>query len=146
MSIATIKAAIKTNLDALITDGVLGGATSSNIKQDPLNNDIGTYPHAFLMPPGIESEVFENVSVIRTHTFDVMVLFQAEDVSTTADLETKIESMLTKFDEDPTLQGTADGGVLPVSSSPEPFQHRGKDMIMVVLQIQAKEHVRLTYS
>lgn len=146
MSILSIKAAIKTNLDALVTDAVLGGATQTDIKTDPLSANVGSFPHAFLMPPSIESEVLDNRSVSRTYTFDIMVLFQAEDLDSTAELETKVESMLSKFDNDPTLGGTAMGGVLPVSSSPEPFQHGGKDLVMVILQIQAKEFVTLTFS
>lgn len=146
MSINTIKNAIKSNLDELVTDTVLGGATITSIKKSPLSSDVATYPHAFLMPPAVESEVLDNRTIIRAYSFDIMVLFQAEDVSDTADLEIKIESMLSKFDNDPTLGGTALAGVLPVSSSPEPFQHNGRDLIMVVLQIQAKEPVSLSFS
>ncbi len=146
MSINTIKTAIKANLDELVTATVLGGATITSIKKSPLSSDVATYPHAFLMPPAVESEVLDNRTNVRTYSFDIMVLFQAEDISDTADLEVKIESMLSKFDNDPTLGGTALAGVLPVSSSPEPFQHNGRDLVMVVLQIQAKEPVTLTFS
>lgn len=146
MSINTIKNAIKSNLDDLVTATVLGGATITSIKNSPLSSDVATYPHAFLMPPAVESEVLDNRTNVRTYSFDIMVLFQAEDISDTADLEVKIESMLSKFDNDPTLGGTALAGVLPVSSSPEPFQHGGKDLIMVVLQIEAKEPVSLSFS
>ena len=51
MSISTIKNAIKTNLDALVTDTTIGGATQTDIKSNPLDADVGDYPHAFLMPP-----------------------------------------------------------------------------------------------
>ena len=146
MSIQTIKNAIKSNLDDLVTANVLGGATITSIKKSPLSSDVGTFPHAFLMPPAVDSEVLDNRTNVRTYSFDIMILFQAEDISDTADLEVKIESMLSKFDNDPTLGGTALAGVLPVSSSPEPFQHGGKDLIMVVLQIQAKEPVSLTFN
>lgn len=146
MSINTIKNAIKSNLDDLVTATVLGGATITSIKKSPLSSDVATYPHAFLMPPAVESEVLDNRTNVRTYSFDIMVLFQAEDISDTADLEVKIESMLSKFDNDPTLGGTALAGVLPVSSSPEPFQHNGRDLVMVVLQIQAKEPVSLTFN
>jgi hypothetical protein len=146
MSINTIKNAIKSNLDELVTDTVLGGATITSIKKSPLSSDVATYPHAFLMPPAVESEVLDNRTNVRTYSFDIMVLFQAEDISDTADLEVKIESMLSKFDNDPTLGGTALAGVLPVSSSPEPFNHNGRDLVMVVLQIQAKEPVSLTFN
>lgn len=145
MSISSIKAAIKTNLDALVTDETIGGATQTDIKKDPLAQDVGTFPHAFLMPPATESETVDNRTVVRTHTFDIMFLFQAEDLDTTAELETTIETILSKFDNNPTLDGTALGGILPVSSSPEPFQHGGRDLVMVVVQIQAKETVTLSF-
>ena len=146
MSISTIKSAIKTNLDDLVTATTIGGATITDIKKDPLSTDVGSYPHAFLMPPSTESEVLDNRTVVRTHTFDIMLLFKAVNLASTTELETTIESVLGKFDNDPTLGGTAQGGVLPVSSSPEPFQHNGQDLIMVVVQIQAKEVVTLTFS
>ena len=98
------------------------------------------------MPPAVESEVIDNRTNGRNYTFDIMVLFKAEDIDTTAELEGIVEALLNKFDNDPTLSGTALGGVLPVSSSPEPFQHGGRDLVMVILQIQAKEIVSLTFS
>ena len=146
MSISTIKAAIKTNLDNLVTDTVLAGASVGDIKKSPLNSDVGLFPHAFIMPPAVESEVLDNRTNVRTYTFDIMVLFRAEDISGTAELEADIEDILGEFDNDPTLGGTALGGVLPVSSAPEPFQHNGKDLIMVVVQIQAKEVVSLSFA
>ena len=129
-----------------MTSTVLGGATITDIKKDPLSVDISTYPHAFLMPPAVESDVLDNRTNLRTYTFDIMVLFKAVNLSSTTVLETAIESMLSKFDNDPTLGGTALGGVLPVSSAPEPFQHNGQDLIMVIIQVQAKETVSLTFS
>ena len=146
MSIATIKTAIKTNLDELVTVVVLSGATITDIKTDPLNADIGTYPHAFLMPPSVSSEINDNRHLVRTYTFDIMILFKAENLQSTTQLETAIEAVLSKFDNDPTLGGTAIGGILPVSSTPEPFQHQQKQLIMVVVQIEAKELVPLTFS
>lgn len=144
--IQSIKNAIKTNLDALVTDELLAGATITDIKKDPLAADIPSYPHAFLMPPAVESEVLDNRTITRTYTFAIMVLFNAENLASTTELEETIEDILSKFDNDPTLGGTALGGVLPVSSSPAPFQHNGKDLIMVEVQIQAKEPVSLTFA
>lgn len=146
MSIATIKNNIKSNLDALVTSGVLGSAIITDIKRDPLSADFPSFPCASLMPPALQSEVLDNRSVLRNYTFDIMVIFQAEDLSSTTQLEEKIESIINYFDNDPTLGGAARGGVLPVSSAPQPYQHNGKDLIMVVIQIQAKEDVTLTFS
>ncbi len=145
MSISTIKGQLKTTLDGLVTSTVLAGATSTDIKQNPLNVDVGLYPHAFLMPPSVESEVMDNRTIIRTYSFDIMVLFKAENITTTDELEADIEDILDAFDNDPTLNGLAMGGVLPVSSAPEPFQHNGQDLIMVVVTVKAKELVTLTF-
>jgi len=146
MAIQSIKNAIKANLDALVTSEVLGGASITDIKKNPLAADISTFPHAFLMPPAVESEVLDNRSNIRTYTFSILVLFNAENLSSTTELEEMIEAILEKFDNDPTLGGTALGGVLPVSSAPAPLQHNSKDLIAVEIQIQAKEYVSLTFS
>lgn len=146
MSAITIKQAIKTNLDALVTSEVLAGATITDIKKDPLAGDIGSFPHAFLMPPTIESEVLDNRTILRTYVYDIMVLWNAENIEDATTVEDNIEAILTVFDNDPTLGGTAMGGVLPVSLAPQPFQHAGKDLVMAVVQVQAKQHVSLTFS
>jgi hypothetical protein len=146
MSAVTIKQAIKSNLDALVEDEVLGGATSTDIRKNPLDADIPTWPHAFLMPPAVESEVIDNRSIMRTYSYDIMVLFRPENITGTAEIEEAMEAILDQFDNDPTLGGTALGGVLPVSSAPQPIQHLDKQLIMVVIQIQAKQDVDLTFA
>ena len=146
MSISTIKAAIKTNLDELVVSEVLAGASVGEMKINPLDADIAAYPHAFLMPPSVQSEVLDNRTVTRTYTFTILTLFKGEDLEETADLETKIESVLSKFDNDPTLSGTALGGVLPVSSAPEPFQHNHTQLVAVEFNIEAKEVVSLSFA
>jgi hypothetical protein len=145
MSAASIKQAIKANLDDLVTAEVLAGATISDLKKNPLAADIPSFPHAFLMPPSIESEVDDNRTNIRTYAYDIMVLWNAENITDATTVETDIEAILNKFDNDPTLSGTALAGVLPISSAPQPVQHGSKDAIMAVVQIQAKEHVSLTF-
>lgn len=146
MSASTIKAAIKTNLDELVTSEVLAGATTSDIKKDPLSADISGFPWAFLMPPSIEGEASDNRNNIRTYTYDIMIVWNAENIADATTIETDLEDILSKFDNDPTLSGTAMGGILPVSSAPQPFQHGGKDLIMAVVQVQAKQFVSLTFS
>lgn len=146
MSITTIKTNIKTLLDELVTAEVINGATITDIRHDPLNSNAGEYPHAFVMPPSVESETLDNRSNVRTYTFDIVVIFNAENLASTTALEEAIEDMLTKFDNNPTLSGSALGGFLPVSSAPAPYQHNGKDMILVVVRIQAKEVVTLTFA
>lgn len=145
MSAVTIKQAIKTNLDALVMSEVLAGATITDIKKNPLAGDIPSFPHAFLMPPTIESEPLDNRTILRTYVYDIMVLWNAENIEDATTVEDNIEDILSAFDNDPTLGGTAMGGVLPVSLAPQPFQHASKELIMAVVQIQAKQHVSLTF-
>lgn len=146
MSIATIKTQIASNLADLVTSGVLAGYSSSDLKHDPLSADTPSFPFAYLMPPSVESAGLDNRSVLRTYAFDIVVLQNAENISSSSEIETTIEAMLDKFDNDPTLGGTALGGVLPVSSSPQPYQHSGKDLIMFVIQLHAKADTTLTFS
>lgn len=147
MSIKNIKQAIKANLEALVEDEVLAGATITDIRKDPLAADTPNYPHAYLMPPATQSEVLDNRTVTRTHTFGIFVFFNPENLASTTELEETIEDILTEFDNDPTLSGTALGGVLPVSSAPQPLQHTpGKELIVVTIQIEAKEVVPLSFA
>jgi len=146
MSAISIKQAIKTNLDALVTSNVLGAATTTDLKKDPLSGDIAGFPHAFLMPPSIESETSDNRTLIRTYVYDIMILWDAVNIADATTIEADIEAVLSKFDNDPTLQGTALGGVLPVSLAPQPFQHNARQIIMAVVQIKAKAFVNLTFA
>lgn len=145
MSATTIKQAIKANLDVLVESEVLAGASSSDFRKDPLAADTPGYPYAFLMPPSIESEADDNRTNIRIYTYDIMVLWDAENIEAAETVEADIEAILDVFDNDPTLSGTAMAGVLPVSSAPQPFQHSSKSLIMAIVQIQAKQFVSLTF-
>ena len=146
MSISTIKAQIGINLANLVTDGVLAGYTATDLKHDPLKADIPNYPHAYLMPPAVASQVLDNRSVLRTYTFDITVIQNAENINTSDEIETLIENIMNEFDNDPTLGGTALGGVLPVSLSPQPYQHSGKDLIMFIIRLEAKADVSLSFA
>lgn len=146
MSISTIKQAIKTHLDQLVTDGVIAGSASMDIKKSPLSADIPVFPYAYLMPPSVASESLDNRSNLRTYTFSILFIQNAENITTTDEIETMIEDVMDEFDNDPTLGGTARGGILPVSSAPVPLQHNGKDMITFVVALEAKADVDLTFS
>jgi len=146
MAIAEIKGVIKTHLDTLVTGGTLAYAESTDGRHDPLAADHPNFPAAYLMPPGMESQVLDNRSVLRTYTFDILLVENAENVQSVTQLETLVEAVIGEFDNDPTLGGTARGGVLPVSSSPRPFQHGGKDLVAIYVQIVAKQDVSLSFS
>jgi len=146
MSAITIKQAIKTDLDALVTDGTLAAADISDLKKDPLGADIPGFPYAILMPPSIESSALDNRSLARSYVYEIMIVWKAENIEDATTVENDLEAILGKFDNDPTLGGTALGGILPVSLSPQPIQHAGRDLIMAIVQIKAKDFVQLTFS
>ena len=143
--ISDIKAAVGAHLTDLVTEEVLAGATITEIKKSPLAAETSAYPWAYLMPPSVESETLDNRSITRTYTFDIMVLVRGEDLPDTPYMEELAEAIMNKYDNDPTLGGTARGGLLPVSSSPTPYQHNGQDLMMIIITIQAKADVTLTY-
>jgi hypothetical protein len=142
-----IKQGVKDKLDELVSDNVLGGATITDIRKDPLAADHPNFPHAYVMPPGIESELSDNRTLLRTYTFEVVVLFNADNIQGTTEIEEKVEAILDAFDNDPTLGGEALAGIPPVSSAPVPYQHgsSGKNLIMVVIEVAARGLVTLTH-
>ena len=144
--ISTIKNAIDAKLQALVVANTLGAATITDIRKDPLAEDIPGDPHAFLMPPAVEGVIEDNRTIIRTYTFDIMIVFKALNLTGTSQVESTIEAVLEDFDNDPTLGGTCMAGIPPTSSAPAPIQHAGQDLIIAIIQVQAKEVVELTFS
>ena len=145
MSILNIKTEIKELLDELVTATVLAGATITDIRKDPLYADHPNFPHAYLMPPAIETEGLDNRTNIRKYTFDILIVFNGENLTGTTQLETAIEAVLDKFDNKPTLNGSAIGGMTPLTSAPIPYQHNSKDLLAIAVRITAQEVVTLTF-
>lgn len=146
MSSVDIKEAIKAKLDTLAgEEGPLRYVAISDLKKNPLDADIPAFPAGFVMPPSIERESLDNRNTIRIYTFDLMFLWNADNLSDATTVEENIEAILDAFDNDPTLGGTAMAGMFPVASAPQPVQTSSKNLIMAVVQIQAKQHVQLTY-
>jgi len=143
--LATIKAAIKTNLDALKTAGTLGEVISDDFTFDPIQRDVGAYPVALINTPSIASEAYTNRDNIRTYTFDVVVIQKAENVSSATEIETLIEAILDSFDNDPTLGGAADGAIEPTASAPAASTTADQTYIWFTVQVRAKASIQLTF-
>jgi len=133
---STIKNQIKAELDELVTATTLAAATISDIRKNPLD-EAAPYPHAFLMPSAIESEILDNRNITRTYTFTIMVVSKAEDITSTTQIEVLREAILDKFDNNPNLDNLAEGGITPLSSGIEPYQHQNVNLIIfdVILKI-----------
>lgn len=143
--VSDLKNAIKTNLDALVTAETLGEAQMDDYKIGIFDRDYGAYPAAILTTPAIEGGAFTNRQNERVHTFQIVVIQKAENVESATEIETLIETILDKFDNDPTLSGKADGGVEPSSSTPEAVVSRGKTYIAFAITLKAHAIKDLTF-
>lgn len=144
-TIADIKNSIKSKLDELVVATILGGASESDYVKDVLGADIPAYPYAYLMPPSTSSTAVDNRTLLRTYNFAILVIVKAENISSSTEIETLQENIMNKFDNLPTLNGNADGGVLPASSEPEPVQHQGKQLVIFTINLVVNKTQTLTF-
>ncbi|MCP6719741.1 MAG: hypothetical protein KJI72_00225 [Patescibacteria group bacterium] len=140
-----IKNEIKTLLDALKTAGTLGFVISTDFKKDITDYNIGKYPAAILAAPSISSEVITNRDNLRTYKFDILILEKGENVTSANQIETLVETIIDKFDNDPTLNGKADGGVEPSTSEPEATTIGDQTYIAFIVTIRARATKALTF-
>lgn len=145
MLITDIKTKIKAKLDALVPT-TLGEVFVDDFKDTAIfDRDYGAYPVAVMTSPSLENAAETNRDNLRRHIFNILVIFKGEDIATAYDVENVMETLLDAFDNDPTLTGTADGGVEPSTSTPEPIVSRDKSYIAFVLTVKAKAIKSLTF-
>ena len=145
MAIATIKTKLKALLESIVP-ATLGEVQVDDLKTSIFDRDIGAYPCAILTTPEVGADYLTNRENIRTYNFAVVVIQKRENISGANDIETLIETILNKFDNDPTLTGSADGGVEPSSSAPAAYESRGATFITFTIFVKAKESIPLTFS
>lgn len=143
MSIATIKAKIKTELDEM---SELDVVQYGDVKKDPLDAELFGSVSAFIMPPGIETELLDNRTNIRNYTFELLVVMQAENITSSTDIETVMEAILDKFNNNPNLDGVADATSIPAVSAPQPLEHKSKELIIFNVILEVRETVDLSFS
>jgi len=136
---SNIKHRIKTDLEALVTAGTLKEVQVDDFKTSPVfDRNIGAYPCAIVTGPAIEGTSFTNHDNIRTHTFAVVVLAKIEDIAADDTVETLVETILDKFDNDATLGGYANAGLEPASTVPEPVTINSNSYIYFTVVLKAK--------
>lgn len=148
-AIGDVKQKIYDKLATLVGSG-LGAITITDIKHDPLDMEIQTYPHAFVMPPAIQTvSRLDNKTHIRDLVFNVLVIQKMDNISPTTgtkDIEDLIQSMLDVIDNSITLDNVAVGGVEPSSSFPEAFIHNGRSLVVFDIIIKARVTQSLTFA
>lgn len=145
-TIGTIKTAVKTHLDALKTAGTLGQVIVDDFKTNPLGGlykNISAYPAAIVGTPGITSGYETNRDNLRSYTFEILVIFKGENVSSITAIEDTIELVLNRFDNDPTLGGAANGATT-AASSPEQIITEDGTFILFAISLTARATYALT--
>lgn len=137
-NIQTVKAKIKTELDALVTASTLGKAVSQSVKENPLEQEHSAYPVAVLTPPAIENEILDNMNNLRVYEFGIVLIHKVENLASTTALEETIEAIINHFDDHVSLDGIAVGGVEPASSSPAPLDYNGKSLVVTEITLRVK--------
>lgn len=140
---------IKTKIKAVCTElkdaNIIAGVASIQMTKDPLDGEIPTTPYAYIMPPATESAVVDNRTLLRSYTFDILVVVKGENINTETYIEDLIENILNKFDNLPTLAGNADGGLEPASSAPLPLTHKNGNLVIFSIRLKVNRTVDLTY-
>ena len=102
-----LKIQINTQLQALVTAGVLGSYISQDSSKDPLTIDPpGAWPFAILAMPQIASKFEDNGNNYRTYRWDILFLQKTDNLND-GDLEGLIDKVLNQFDNNFTLEEEA---------------------------------------
>jgi len=142
---ATIKARIKAVLLELVDDEVLAEVIVDDFTFDPTQRDVGAYPVAIVTTPAIRSYAETNRDNMRTYEYRITVIQKAENVTGEAAIEDLVEAILDKFDNDPTLDGTANGAIDPSTSEIQALVTPDKTWLWFDVMIRAKALTTLTY-
>ena len=147
----TIKTNIKAVLETLQRKEIIADVQVDDFKKGIFQRNFSAFPVAILTTPTIESIAATNVQNMRTYTFEILFLVNAEEVTDATQIEDLIENILNEFDNDVTLKGgtdtgAADGGVEPSTSTPEAIQSGGNNYIAFSVILRAKAIRDLTFT
>lgn len=138
-----IKNAIVTDLQSLVTGGVLGSmAADDYTKLNPLDRTWGKFPAALVIPPTVsQSEYYDVATNLREYTWYIMVITTNDNLpkDDPTYLESLIDNTLQVFDNDVTLQGMANGGVQPaILDPPGPVSSNSVTYVVFYITLKAK--------
>lgn len=141
-----IKAKIKTNLDALVTSGVLGSVIERDINTDILKEDFPTYPCAVLGTSNMES-VWEYQTVNKvTYRHDILVVVLQDNLTSLSQMEDIRDAVALQFDNNFTLTGDAPLGISAVYSDRAIVASGGKNFVLFNVTLKATTFRNLIYN
>lgn len=139
----TIKSSIITDLQSLVTSGVLKAVITDDFsKLNPLDRTWPGFPSALVIPPTVNtSEYLDTVTNLREYTWYVMLITTPDNLPTTDPtyLESLIDQTLQVFDNDVTLQGSSNGGVQPaILDPPGPVSSNSVTYVVAYIKLTAR--------
>lgn len=140
-----LKDKIKETLDGLVRTETLGEVFMENISEGFFNRDLSRFPVAILPPPFITSDIYTNAENMRTYNFEIAVIVKEENQTGDGYVEELMETLIATFDNLPSLEGVAEGGLEPATSPTEVITIRGKSytVFRVILKARALASITL---
>lgn len=135
---------IKDVLDELQRAGTLGEVLVREVDESIFDLDLGKFPVAVLPPPYIFSEIETNVDNVRTYNFEILVILKAEDLSPENPITEIMETLIDTFDNLPSLNGVAEGGLEPATSPTSSVTSRGKHYTVFRVILKARACATIT--
>lgn len=139
-----IKAKIKEVLKTLQRQEVLKDVQIRDISESIFDLDLNSYPAAILTPPSIISEIYTNADNLRTYNFEILVVMKSDSITEENSVEELMETIIDTFDNLPSLDGIAEGGLEPATSPTESVTSRGKNWTIFRVILKAKACARIT--
>lgn len=137
-TLGNIKTQIKTILDTLVP-ATLAAVEITDVRKDPLDGDIIGFPHAFVYPPSLETSGWvDNKTSQREYVFAIMVMMKGENITGSSQVEDLMETIMNTLENEITLNGTAQAGIMPSTSRPEAYKHGDKTYIVFDIIIRAR--------
>ena len=139
-----IKQKIKETLESLQRQEILKDVQIRDISESIFDLDLASYPAAILTPPSITSEIYTNVDNVRTYNFEILIIMRTESITEENTVEELMETIIDTFDNLPSLEGVAEGGLEPASSPTESVTARGKTWTVFRVILKAKSCTTIT--
>lgn len=129
MSYVSIRAAIKTKLDDLVTAGTLGYVFNGEQPQQGM--EIPAFPCAELVRVQTKPEYFTNREDMQTYVFVINIYQQIEETnlgSVEVSMDAVIDAVMQKFLDDVNLSGVIDGRLHPVENQVAVISWNGRQV------------------
>lgn len=135
---------IKEVLEGLVRAGTIGELHVRPVDESIFNLNLGKFPVAVLPPPYILSEIETNVDNIRTYNYEILIILKTDSITPDEPLTELMETLIDTFDNMPSLEGVAEGGVEPSTAPTSSVSDRGKNYTVFRVILKARACATIT--